>query len=658
MRPVSGPTLSSLAQIQAPSSRSLSGLTMALALTLPCLEGLVATPSRATEPGPASISQRKTVMYDDKRRIVREICPDEGWTDTFDPSTQKKLYRDLTTAEGTQRLVYDDYGSLCLPFQAALANDRDVTEIRYIRDVARRFATPESLARYFDAYFRYTYDTPDPRRPFEVGTKTTYDDYWQIPTETLRRCENGKYLGDCDDLAFLAQAILHEQGKRAVVMNVGRHAICVWIDSQPEGFIAHSICTYGYDRNGTRALESGAKSHLPTPREALQTLMYKYEKPGEGCDDGFSYTVGSILEVMLPCRGARIQHSLPLDVLINKDLYDDLRPHEHNRGDEQLSLYREAAARHPGVAIFHIEFIDALKKMGSTSMRHELEQELHILIGLKPEVATYQEDLSLLYGEQQEYTRAIHHCLKAMRLGQESSNVMMPYLTGLSPFMMDYVQEFGLSTLRESLAGLRAAIHANGYPKDEMAMMRTCFFHLDSQEEMLPLLAARAEATFRASHSVASAFSPRSINKGEYASQLLELMLEQVRFDRISDARATFERVCNIRGPSANMRDALPSLRHLPYREDTVALYRSMLEYCPNWSGAHMELVEYLHKAGRNEAAISELRKAIACCNDIPTILKDLAELPGLAETSEWPSIVAELSLRREALRLNVHDRR
>lgn len=650
MQHLSGRVLPSLSPPYDSASRPLSGLTVAIALTLPSIEGLVAPSSHAAESGSTSVIHDVEIEYDDKRRPVRETCPSEGWVDTIDPLTGTKCFRDLTTAQGTQRFVYDEEGVICLPFQAALLNDKDLTEKSYVKDIARRFKTPESLARYFEGYFSYTYDTPDPRDPFRVGTKATYDDYWQTPIETLQRHENGKYLGDCDDLAFLAQAILQEQGKRPLVLNVGTHAICAWIDSTSQGFTGHSICTFGYDRNGMIASGTAAEEYLPTPREALQTVMRKYEKAGVGSELGFSYTVGDTIDVMLPSHAQRLQYTVPLAALTQGSLYDDLRPYDHNRDDQTLSFYRNAAIRHPAIVIFRLEYIKALKRDGSLSLREEMRRELHALCTLSPDVPTYQEELSVFYGEQQEYTTAIHHCLKALTLDKANTGVMMPYLTSLSNFIGDYVQEFGPGTLRDSLPALRATIHSNGYAKDDLAMMRTCLHYLDDHEGILPLLAARAEATFRASHSVASAFSPRSTSKGEYASHLIDLMREQLTFGMNSDARATFERIRSIRGPSASMRDALPSLRHLPYREDTVALYRSLLEHCPDWSGGHMELVEYLHKAGQKEAAMIELHKAVACCNDIPTILKDLAELPGLAETPEWPSIVESLQVRKQAL--------
>lgn len=644
----------SLSQIYGNPSRPLSGFTMALALTIPTLDGLSTRNAEAKDSAPPSAaltsSTKVTVEYDAERRPIREVCLEEGWSDTIDPLTGRKLFRDLTSGPDTHRIVYDDYGALCPPLQHYQLSDKGVTESDYIADLARRFHTPESLTRYFNTYFNYTWDTPDARHPLMVGSETNYDDYWQTPTETLRRYVDGKYLGDCDDLAFLAQAILQAQGKHPLVMNAGSHAICVWVDASPEGFTAHSICTFGYDKNGSLAQGASAPSHLPTTRDALQALMKKYEKGGLGSDKGFQYTIGDSLEVMLPSIGQRVQCSIPLEALTNWHLYNDLRPHEHNRAEASPSFLREAIGRHPEIAFLRLELIQALKQNPAQTTTEELERELVILCRLQPEVATYQEELSFFYADHKEYKKAIHHGLKAIALDRQHSGRMMPYLTSLAGFMGEYAQDFGINVLRESLPALRSGLYATGYPKEQVSFMRICLFHLEEPEQIVPVLSARAEAALRTSHSVGSAFSPRSTQKAEYTNRLVDLMGEQFRFGRIAEASDTFNRILQFRGPAASMRDALPSLRHLPYREDIETFYRTILEHCSNWSGGHMELVEYLHKAGHQQAAMRELRKAVACCNDIPTILKDLETMPGLAEAPEWPSIIEELQARKAEL--------
>jgi tetratricopeptide (TPR) repeat protein len=631
---------------------------MALALSLPSLEGLssrVVADDTATVSAALANSTTVTIEYDSQRRPIREVCLEGGWSDTIDPLTGKKLFRDLTNDTITKRIVYDDYGLLCPPFQSTQTADKGPTESDYINDLARRFHTPESLTRYFDAYFNYTWDTPDARHPLMVGSKTNYDDYWQTPTETLRRHVDGKYLGDCDDLAFLAQAILQAQGKRPLVLNVGTHAICVWVEPSAEGFTAHSICTFGYDKNGSLAHGASAPKHAATIRDALQSLMKKYEKGGLGSDSGFLYSVGDSLEVMLPSVGQRSQCSMPLQALTNSRLYEDLRPHEHNRAEASLAFLREAVGRHPEIAFFRLELVAALKRNPSQAPTEEVERELIILSRLQPTVAAYQEELSFFYADRQEYKKAIHHCLNAIALDKQHSGHMMPYLTSLASFMGEYTKDFGTDRIRDTLPALRAALNTTGYPKEQVAFMRICLFYVDQHEQIVPVLAERAEAALRASHSVGSASSPRSTEKFEYTNRLVELMSEQFRFGMIADARATFNRILQVRGPAATMRDALPSLRQLPYREDIVAFYRTILEHCPNWSGAHMELVEYLHTAGHQQSAITELRKAIACCNHIPTILKELEAMPALAEAPEWPSIIEDLQARKTQLTVRRH---
>ena len=635
-------------------SGPLSGWTVALALTFPGIGVLSPKTATGGDPPLVPIAQANSasvhIEYDAQQRPIREVCAKDGWSDTIDPVTGKKLFREITSNAVTHRIVYDDYGALCPPFQNYQLADKRVSESEYIAYLAQRFITPESLTRYFHAYFNYTWDTPDVRHPLLVGSATNYGDYWQTPTETLRRNVDGKYLGDCDDLAFLAQAILQAQGKRPLVINAGSHAICVWVDAYPEGFTAHSICTYGYDRNGSLAQGSSAPGHLPTLRDALQSLMQKYEKGGLGSENGFRYTFGDSLEVMLPSIAQRVQCSMPLKTLINSRLYCDLRPHEHNRAEVSPSFLRETVERHPQIAFFRLELVRALKQNPALTTAEELERELVIVCELQPDVGAYQEELSFFYADKQEYKKAIHHGLKAIALDKQHSGRMLPYLSSLASFIGDYTQDFGTSVIRDTLPALRSGLNATGYPIDQVSFMRICLFHLKQPEQIVPVLSARAEAALRTSQSVSSAFSPRSTEKVEYTARLVELMGEQFRFGMIADASATFNRILQVRGPGATMRDAVPSLRHLPYREDIVAFYRTILEHCSNWSGAHMELVEYLHKAGHQQAAMSELRKAVACCNDIPVLLKDLETMPRLTEAPEWPSIVELLHARSAEL--------
>lgn len=157
-----------------------------------------------------------------------------------------------------------------------------LTEEDYIAKLATYLTTPESWFIFAKKYMKYTKD----------GFSSGIADHWQRPEETLSRVnERGQCLGDCDDYAFLAQAILARQGVKAKVIGLygaGAHAICVWIKKSPDGtYSAYSIGTSGYDRNGDHSMyvsqaasgasPEGLTTGFETPELALDSLLEKYK---------------------------------------------------------------------------------------------------------------------------------------------------------------------------------------------------------------------------------------------------------------------------------------------------------------------------------------------------------------------------------------------
>ena len=127
-------------------------------------------------------------------------------------------------------------------------------------------------------------------------------------------------------------------------------------------------------------------------------------------------------------------------------------------------------------------------------------------------------------------------------------------------------------------------------------------------------------------------------------------MREQVALGMIPDATSSFDRLIQLGGIRSSIRDSLPSLRYLPYRDDTVALYRRMLDLCNGRYEARMELVEYLYTAGEIEAALEDLRLAISTCNDIPTLFRDLESMPALNDHPQWPEILKAIYNRKHRI--------
>jgi len=84
--------------------------------------------------------------------------------------------------------------------------------------------------------FKYTYDSPDSRFPFVLGTKETNSDIHQTAYETLATASGGVCRGDCDDLSEFYQNIVARQGKTAHVISLPAHAAVAWAELQGEAW--------------------------------------------------------------------------------------------------------------------------------------------------------------------------------------------------------------------------------------------------------------------------------------------------------------------------------------------------------------------------------------------------------------------------------------
>jgi hypothetical protein len=104
-------------------------------------------------------------------------------------------------------------------------------------------------------------------------------------------------LGDCDDYAFLAKDILLRQGKHAQVMYVPNHATCVYVERGADGnYNAFSIGTFGFDKNGDVYISKLGRSSQSEQghtniRDALNSLMVKFDSQGLGIDDPEPYRI-------------------------------------------------------------------------------------------------------------------------------------------------------------------------------------------------------------------------------------------------------------------------------------------------------------------------------------------------------------------------------
>lgn len=228
---------------------------------------------------------------------------------TFDPKNPGVI---LTTD------MYDGRGGTISTLDRERKKQPEMTEDQYLDLLAKKLDTPQKLGLFIELFLQYAHDSDDPKNPLKKGTKEKSGDYWQTAQETVRRLENGKMLGDCEDWAFLAKEILRRQGKSVVVLDLRTHAECVWAEKRPDGrWDAYSVGTFGLDYNGYRgtAVDTPiAKKGHATLREALDSLMKKYQRGGLGAEDGMNVRLGKdAIEIMrIPKTGVRETDTVPL----------------------------------------------------------------------------------------------------------------------------------------------------------------------------------------------------------------------------------------------------------------------------------------------------------------------------------------------------------
>ena len=166
-----------------------------------------------------------------------------------------------------------------------------MAEAEYFALLCRALDTPEKLAIVSKEWWHYVHDTPDPKDPLREGTEDDHGDYIQTVHETLRREKNGKFCGDCDDIAWLFRSVLREQKKNAqmVIISVkekndkkSSHALCLWLEKRPDGrFDIYTACNFGVSRNGEKLdLSDDDHKGFATIEDALRAFTVFYKNSG------------------------------------------------------------------------------------------------------------------------------------------------------------------------------------------------------------------------------------------------------------------------------------------------------------------------------------------------------------------------------------------
>jgi hypothetical protein len=81
----------------------------------------------------------------------------------------------------------------------------------------------------------YAYDSPDPRNPALLGTRTVSGDIHQTAAQTLATTAGGMMRGDCDDLSELDQVIATRRGRNAQLIGLPSHAALAWAQRRDDG---------------------------------------------------------------------------------------------------------------------------------------------------------------------------------------------------------------------------------------------------------------------------------------------------------------------------------------------------------------------------------------------------------------------------------------
>lgn len=133
----------------------------------------------------------------------------------------RMLYRDKTKIQN-QKYWYD------------LEKYKSDTE--YLRFLSKEFFDPTDINKINDflRYF-YEYDQSHERGNYQKMENTYwhYDDQWQKPIEFLTNQseKTWRIKGDCEDVAFMFQALLDQAGKKNFVFTIPWHAILSWIEN-------------------------------------------------------------------------------------------------------------------------------------------------------------------------------------------------------------------------------------------------------------------------------------------------------------------------------------------------------------------------------------------------------------------------------------------
>lgn len=235
------------------------------------------------------------------RHIPQANHQEDKATDGSFPSSLAQETKDLLTYQGR----------ILGTFKEEQQRNPNITVDAYLDLLAEALDTPEKFRAFLTTYTAHVDELNAPFPIVSGSFHTDRQDYWQTAGETAQRSAftqgRARMLGDCEDLAFFAQAILHRQRKPAHVISLDPdgergHATCLWVERTKDGRYNGYNFDGLFDRNG----DSGPPNTPPQEgyrslREAIEeTLRGKYDK---------NITVNPLWIPVSRIRTGRIRHS-------------------------------------------------------------------------------------------------------------------------------------------------------------------------------------------------------------------------------------------------------------------------------------------------------------------------------------------------------------
>lgn len=229
------------------------------------ISGDPSSPSKPAQVSPAPVPAQTTASSGQSfySKLCDEVAMAFEQADTWDSAFQNeealKQYKDLLirAKEAYATTNTMDKERMCKIIAQSERREREISKyLEMVRPIRGQFDSPEAISKWLRKNIHYEADR-------------TGDDYWQAPYETLE-----KKSGDCEDYAFLAQALLSEISIQSQVVMVSYkkgiekkgHAMCFF--DRGAGYEYFSGSTL--NKNRASAIEEIVKQKYSSWIEVLE----------------------------------------------------------------------------------------------------------------------------------------------------------------------------------------------------------------------------------------------------------------------------------------------------------------------------------------------------------------------------------------------------